>query len=507
MSLGLEAEWQTCLNQGRQREGFTPERIAERIAEAKRSQPFPWRNIAESDFIVRLGRELAREPADLVHQYVTAVVMRLPDQHRAVATSTLNLNREPVQLGQRQEFLSRELNVSSVATYREKYEKPALAALVRALDDPRREDLTALGVRADRLQELISVRGPASQPDRGHVVVVGAAVMDLSFVVTHMPDAGESVQALRFAASPGGKGLSQAVACARLGLKTSLISVIGDDENGRIIKAYLAEQGVDTDLIVERPNEHSSVTGVFTRAATGASSAIGWKNSHALHLGADFLDRPEVRQRIQDCHFLLCSFELPEPVVSKAIKLAHHAGAVTIVTPAPPFGEVTIEPGVGSHMDFVVANVWELKNISRRHTSVELPDLETISGIAEDLIVADQIKNVIVTHSNNCHAYLRGDDGCDPIQVLTVGGHGQILDSAGERDAFCAMLARRLHGASGAMPDTIEAVDWATAAMACVKAGTSVPDTMPTYDRVEKLIRQRGPRALAGNVHVEGEAQ
>jgi len=48
-------------------------------------------------------------------------------------------------------------------------------------------------------------------------VVIGSMNMDFTMDVDHLPSKGETVPAVRLRTSPGGKGLNQAVALARLG--------------------------------------------------------------------------------------------------------------------------------------------------------------------------------------------------------------------------------------------------------------------------------------------------
>ena len=54
------------------------------------------------------------------------------------------------------------------------------------------------------------------------VVVCGSLNMDLLSQVERLPLPGETVLGLRYQHSAGGKGLNQAVACARMGVPTSV---------------------------------------------------------------------------------------------------------------------------------------------------------------------------------------------------------------------------------------------------------------------------------------------
>ena len=68
------------------------------------------------------------------------------------------------------------------------------------------------------------------------ITVVGSFVVDLSMRSPHMPVPGETVLGRSFKMGPGGKGGNQAVAAARSGSQVNMITKLGDDEFGEIIR-------------------------------------------------------------------------------------------------------------------------------------------------------------------------------------------------------------------------------------------------------------------------------
>ena len=54
------------------------------------------------------------------------------------------------------------------------------------------------------------------------VVVVGSCNLDLVSTTDHLPSPGETLRAVTYAEHAGGKGLNQAVACARMGARVAL---------------------------------------------------------------------------------------------------------------------------------------------------------------------------------------------------------------------------------------------------------------------------------------------
>ena len=64
----------------------------------------------------------------------------------------------------------------------------------------------------------------------------------------------------------GGAALNVAVGLTRLGVPTTLIAMVGDDEAGAHIRAYLADYGVE---LIASPSAYGSSRAVSTRSAAG----------------------------------------------------------------------------------------------------------------------------------------------------------------------------------------------------------------------------------------------
>jgi len=76
------------------------------------------------------------------------------------------------------------------------------------------------------------------------VTVVGAPFVDLTFSgLERLPRAGEEVVGESLRVGPGGTGM-QAVAASRLGLSTVLVSPVGEDAGGRMLRSIFADEGV-----------------------------------------------------------------------------------------------------------------------------------------------------------------------------------------------------------------------------------------------------------------------
>ena len=81
------------------------------------------------------------------------------------------------------------------------------------------------------------------------VVVVGSANLDLVATLDHLPKPGETIVARDYAEHAGGKGVNQAVACARMGARTAFVGCVGNDDAGAFLRGVLENEGIDTTML------------------------------------------------------------------------------------------------------------------------------------------------------------------------------------------------------------------------------------------------------------------
>ncbi|GAA1447000.1 carbohydrate kinase family protein [Leifsonia poae] len=105
-----------------------------------------------------------------------------------------------------------------------------------------------------------------STTDGADLLFAGEVFCDLVFSGVPMPEVGAEVYADGFAVTPGGVA-NRAVAAARVGARTMLLSRLGDDPIGSHIHAMLdAEPDLDTRLLESVPGHQSPVSVSLTGA-------------------------------------------------------------------------------------------------------------------------------------------------------------------------------------------------------------------------------------------------
>jgi ribokinase len=162
-------------------------------------------------------------------------------------------------------------------------------------------------------------------------VVFGSLNMDLVSQVPRLPGAGETILGSTFVTTPGGKGANQAVALAKLGVPTTLIGRVGNDDFGRSLLADLDALQINTAGILVDPTTHSGVA-VITVAATGENQIIGIFGANG-QMGADDVDR--LQPHLTQAQYLLLQLEIPLAAVQLAAQAGKAAGVKVILDPAP----------------------------------------------------------------------------------------------------------------------------------------------------------------------------
>ncbi|MSO16937.1 MAG: hypothetical protein EXQ65_04165 [Candidatus Planktophila sp.] len=103
------------------------------------------------------------------------------------------------------------------------------------------------------------------------VLVIGSLDMDLVASMEKFPESGETIEAEGFASIPGGKGLNQALAAARLGAHVKMFGAIGSDENSRVLEKILTNANIE----IENVQRYEGSSGVAIVEVENSSSA--WK--------------------------------------------------------------------------------------------------------------------------------------------------------------------------------------------------------------------------------------
>ena len=165
------------------------------------------------------------------------------------------------------------------------------------------------------------------------ILVLGSTNTDMVISGRRIPAPGETVSGGKFMMNPGGKGANQAVAVARLSAKKgacTFIAKVGDDMFGRDTARRMRKDGIAARLVVD--GKEPSGTALILVDAKG-------QNVISVALGANGTLSPKdvapFRGEIESSACLLMQLETPLETVEWAAKVAHDAGVMVILNPAP----------------------------------------------------------------------------------------------------------------------------------------------------------------------------
>jgi ribokinase len=285
------------------------------------------------------------------------------------------------------------------------------------------------------------------------VVVVGSANLDLVATLDHLPKPGETIVALGYAEHAGGKGVNQAVACARMGARTAFVGCVGNDDAGVFLRGVLENEGIDTTMlrVVDMPTGRAFIN-VDSRGeneivvVSGANTQVGVAQNPLV---------------LPTSHVLLMQLEIPLTTVRNALQLARRNGALTVLNPAP---FKALDAGVLSLVDVIVPN--ETESAACGGTQVLLD-----AGVKTVLTTLGERGAVINTHTSAT--------SIAPHKVVAV-------DTVGAGDAFIGALSAEL--ARGATISDAAAVGAVAGALATTVRG-AVP-SLPTQSSVRSAMNK-----------------
>lgn len=289
------------------------------------------------------------------------------------------------------------------------------------------------------------------------ILVLGSCIQDVSVAVPTLPVDGQTLVARDIRFGLGGKGANQAVACARLGVATALITALGRDHAGREFRKMLGREG----LLLEGVSDCDLPTGIGVPIITdGGGKAIIVMAGASMALSSkDVLSALLAHPRTMfGLAQLETSSEALETFVGEMIR--RRARLIVNAAPCLPGRAHLLEAA-----DWIVVNREEAEWLSGK----------AVEGISDALLVGRSIRaafsaDVVVTLGAQ-GAVVADADG----EAHLPARQAAVVDRTGAGDAFCAALAMGLQTGRGIHRSASFASFYAS--LACERAGAI--DGMP----------------------------
>ena len=311
------------------------------------------------------------------------------------------------------------------------------------------------------------------------ILVVGSFMMDLIASTTRAPNSGETVIGLKFQTAPGGKGANQAVQCARLGARVTMVGQVGDDAFGKIMTDTAAAAGVDVSHVSVDPGESSGVGHIVLEV-----TEHGAQNRITVCPGANFTltvdDVAWLKEEIGQYDLVMMQFELPMPVVEAVAQWAHDAGTTVMINPAPaaPLSDALLS------CTYISPNEHEAAILAGRSIRVDnginFEDVEAVSQAFQ----ARGVENLIITMGEN-GSIVAGKSGIHHTHCVKM---PHVADPTAAGDSFVAAFCT---GLTAGLPQG-EALAFASHTAAITVSRMGAMPSLPTVGEVQSLLRERG---------------
>ncbi len=259
------------------------------------------------------------------------------------------------------------------------------------------------------------------------VCILGSMNMDLVLKIDNLPQVGETILSKSLEKIPGGKGANQAVAAKRSGAEVSMISKIGQDENGKFLRDELVKDNIDVKYVFEDEKEATGMAMIMVNK-NGNNSIVVAAGSNMTISASDIENSTGA---IKNSDILISQFETPEDMTLMAFEKAKEFGKVTILNPAPA---KAIKEELLKVTDIIVPNETEAELI----TGIKVETIEDAKR-AGKAFLEKGVKFAIITLGSRGAAII-GKDFCEVVPAFKV----NAMDTTAAGDSFIGGLSSRL---------------------------------------------------------------
>ena len=312
-------------------------------------------------------------------------------------------------------------------------------------------------------------RADGRDAGKSGVCVLGVFAGDTVFRADRQPRMGETLLGRSFALTPGGKGSNQAVAAARLGARTRLVTRLGDDSFADLAERTWSEAGVEA-IAPRDAGSHTGAAFIFVDAATGDNAIIVAPGA-AGALSADDIER--AGEAIRGAAVFATQLEQPMAAAVAGLRAAREAGTVTVLNPAPA---AALPDGMLALCDWVTPNESEAEGL----TGLAVATVEDAERAGRALIEGGAGGAVITLGERG--ALLVTRDGTSHVPGRPA---GPVAETTGAGDSFTAAFCVGL--AEGRTPLDAVRLGCAAAGIQVTRPGAAA--AMPTRSEVEDAMR------------------
>lgn len=291
---------------------------------------------------------------------------------------------------------------------------------------------------------------------------IGICPFDFAHQVERTPRAGEKIDALQSTRGGGGPVPTAMAVIAKLGGRSAVVGVVGDDPMGVAIRDDLVQYGVDISGLRVEPGAQSAMASLIVEKGTGQRTAIF---DHGT------VSNPTVSEEWIEAHparYMLTDART-ELGMGDAVRSAKQRGCEIVLDIGSPREP---DPAAWEAADHLVMAA----GFARWKTGHGDPE-----GAARQLW-HDGLKSLVMTLGSK-GAYLYTPD----ISLFHPAFNVELTDVTGAGDTFHGAY---IYALSQDEWSWVERVRFATAAGSLACRGLGVRGSLPTLEEVETLVNQ-----------------
>ena len=316
------------------------------------------------------------------------------------------------------------------------------------------------------------------------LICIGTALVD-SIIRGFNPEpvSASGYRAVSGTLNVGGEAVNEAMAAAKMGLRTGILCSLGDDAAGEMVKAALQRCGVDTGLIVRSPQ--TPVTTMFVHDDGTRKSITNEAHRYSFHPEKDVTLFTGAKAIILGSLFR-APFDDPA-IIHTVLSAAKDAGQIIVAdTKLPNFRKLTLTDLKDALplIDYITPNEDEAEYFTKAERQKEMSPERMNPEEMADVFLDYGVKNVIIK---------LGSRGCllkNRERMIELPGYRiDSVDATGAGDNFvAAFISEILRGSSAE-----DALHFANACGAICT--TAVGAATALKDR-EQVLRWMGSREL-----------
>lgn len=330
------------------------------------------------------------------------------------------------------------------------------------------------------------------------ITIIGSLNYDLVTFTDKVPEGGETFQANSFENHLGGKGLNEALACARLSEKggsgVRMVGNIGADSFGHELKQALVDAKVDTKYIKTIENQSSGVAVILVETSG--------ENRILITAGANGDLKPkseDFETYFQDSNsqgdFVILQNEFPF-TLETIDWIKTHRPTVNIAYNPSPFNKKYITPETLSQIDFLIVNEGEALDVAQCilnesemaqfHETIDKDKVGGYGSLATKLQSKLDPRNtstVVITMGSVGSVFVKNAQAPVFIESQKV---AKVIDTTGAGDTFFGGVILQLSNEVGIE----DAVRFATAASGLAIQRKGAAEGIPHYADVREILNK-----------------